>query len=74
MVYPRVGGETQITSRGAGSGLGLSPRGRGNRHVAPLAMVVEGSIPAWAGKPRPGHVAWNPRRVYPRVGGETTRG
>ena len=70
-VYPRVGGGT-VTRRPPGlSGLGLSPRGRGNQGWTEAAGVVVGSIPAWAGEPRRPMAATPPCRVYPRVGGGT---
>ena len=50
---------------------GLSPRGRGNLLVHPGKPAGEGSIPAWAGEPRPGAAAAAPQAVYPRVGGGT---
>ena len=72
MVYPRVGGETPGMDGRHGKAHGLSPRGRGNRRIGVRVGHVAGSIPAWAGKPprRPG--ADGDRRVYPRVGGETS--
>ena len=50
---------------------GLSPRGRGNRGQGRELLGVEGSIPAWAGKPCPGVGVSRVSAVYPRVGGET---
>ena len=70
-VYPRVGGETRVVASVECSGSGLSPRGRGNRVRGVAPTTREGSIPAWAGKPRPAWPTWHPRTVYPRVGGET---
>ena len=71
-VYPRVGGETRAQRIKRLAYKGLSPRGRGNPSAAYQALGVQGSIPAWAGKPgrscRRGRREW----VYPRVGGETT--
>ena len=71
-VYPRVGGETLGASRGGSLIGGLSPRGRGNQAGSETVVKCIGSIPAWAGKP-----VWrgrwrHNRRVYPRVGGETS--
>ena len=50
-VYPRVGGETAVSSTVAPAATGLSPRGRGNQAGAPRLSQATGSIPAWAGKP-----------------------
>ena len=65
-VYPRVGGETLDTHPA------VSGRGRGNLFIVAAHRPVVGSIPAWAGKPV-SSCATYPPRVYPRVGGETTR-
>ena len=75
-VHPRVGGETRLPSSDHGgfkrSGRGPSPRGRGNRAVeAGTAVLVRGSIPAWAGKPRRRTAQGSRAQVHPRVGGET---
>ena len=71
-VYPRVGGETRKAPSCSHSRNGLSPRGRGNPSTSGLCRRWSGSIPAWAGKPS-GASAWDrARRVYPRVGGETS--
>ena len=51
-VYPRVGGETAVMSPATIPPRGLSPRGRGNRDWPQVPDVLEGSIPAWAGKPQ----------------------
>ena len=52
-VYPRVGGETLLcTIAKTQFDMGLSPRGRGNPCVT-ISRSGGGSIPAWAGKPRP---------------------
>ena len=52
--------------------MGLSPRGRGNRQDQPIRGLAGRSIPAWAGKPSGcPRFRWT-RRVYPRVGGETS--
>ena len=70
-VYPRVGGETVVLLAFCSPWLGLSPRGRGNLRVGPSVTPRNGSIPAWAGKPRSAATRWTDPRVYPRVGGET---
>ena len=70
-VYPRVGGETVLAAGGALIGGGLSPRGRGNRGCRNGGRPDRGSIPAWAGKPRPVDHPARIGGVYPRVGGET---
>ena len=70
-VYPRVCGGTARSNRAMSSVHGLSPRVRGNQHLAQGCGHRVGSIPACAGEPPrcPG-----PRRcppVYPRVCGGT---
>ena len=50
---------------------GLSPRGRGNLGAGRDVLIEEGSIPAWAGKPKPPFPPPAGMGVYPRVGGET---
>ena len=52
-VYPRVGGGTWSSDAGGCHPCGLSPRGRGNRSSSTPASSSIGSIPAWAGEPRP---------------------
>ena len=70
-VHPRVGGETRRQMRALSDGCGPSPRGRGNQIREAVPEGVEGSIPAWAGKPVPlVFGAWC-QQVHPRVGGET---
>ncbi len=70
-VYPRVcGGTDQVTQSGA-SGLGLSPRVRGNRSCASQTRYWAGSIPACAGEPRRRVPAIPNAAVYPRVCGGT---
>ena len=50
-VYPRVGGETRRSNSTPTSAEGLSPRGRGNLDAELGKVGIQGSIPAWAGKP-----------------------
>ena len=50
-VHPRVGGETDRLGLPRPSIPGPSPRGRGNLLASVLESLLEGSIPAWAGKP-----------------------
>ena len=70
-VYPRVGGGTLPSLAFISSASGLSPRGRGNLCGLRDGLIVNGSIPAWAGEP-PGPLRGPAgRRVYPRVGGGT---
>ena len=70
-VYPRVGGETLAVVMEDRLRAGLPPRGRGNPRRTEPATPLQGSTPAWAGKP----IRWSVRQggtgVYPRVGGET---
>ena len=53
---------------------GLSPRGRGNRVLAPSSNASDGSIPAWAGEPQERLLLAVRFEVYPRVGGGTVAG
>ena len=66
-----MGGETGDVRRERDGQYGLSPRGRGNHHLAAPAIHVHGSIPAWAGKPTGLSGGSRLEKVYPRVGGET---
>ena len=70
-VYPRVGGGTRIRRVFLSSGIGLSPRGRGNRGDLSLLHALFRSIPAWAGEPNACVTLPNNHTVYPRVGGGT---
>ena len=70
-VYPRVGGGTSSVGRMAVTGMGLSPRGRGNQPFSHRDGRTGRSIPAWAGEPRPRGSRGSSRWVYPRVGGGT---
>ena len=72
-VYPRVGGATVLIENGVIPLKGLSPRGRGNRTYYGLYYSKSGSIPAWAGQPRPSRRLLSSCTVYPRVGGATLR-
>ena len=71
-VYPRVGGETKVSSPSTKGTEGLSPRGRGNPPRSRSRRGRSRSIPAWAGKPRRLSIGRCERGVYPRVGGETS--
>ena len=51
-VHPRVGGETVFRPYPTVFGTGPSPRGRGNLLRRAGRRVLQGSIPAWAGKPK----------------------
>ena len=53
-VYPRVGGETLQMGAASDKLDGLSPRGRGNQRQRGRLATLQGSIPAWAGKPGAG--------------------
>ena len=70
-VYPRVGGGTQDSGTPGDGKFGLSPRGRGNRSALGSRAWRRGSIPAWAGEPRPTRPRGEAPTVYPRVGGGT---
>ena len=69
-----MGGETTCDPTTRGDPTGLSPRGRGNPSRQTWRTRKIRSIPAWAGKPHPAPRSPRPRRVYPRVGGETAAG
>ncbi len=72
-VYPRVGGATRPMRTKPKTRTGLSPRGRGNL-LSRVPVVGEyRSIPAWAGQPTPLKERKYGSRVYPRVGGATSR-
>ena len=71
-VYPRVCGGTCPGSESFCSGIGLSPRVRGNPDLYATRWAQLGSIPACAGEPTPPRRwTWAPT-VYPRVCGGTT--
>ena len=72
-VDPRVCGETTQQQSGQHSPRGRSPRVRGNPDKRLSSDMADRSIPACAGKPRPGRGAAAPRAVDPRVCGETDR-
>ncbi len=72
--YPRVGGETIQDTDTITLETGLSPRGRGNPFGMSLSHTVQGTIPAWAGKPPAPLLSDFWCRDYPRVGGETMTG
>ena len=70
-VYPRGCGGTFLDAQGAGAGMGLSPRVRGNRSRRPRYAAAPGSIPAGAGEPSPASAGASRSRVYPRGCGGT---
>ena len=78
-VYPRVGGGNNAFMCLQAPPVGLSPRGRGKRYVAPhivaalfAVAAAAGSIPAWAGETMLRRDVQNQAPVYPRVGGGNT--
>ena len=71
LVYPRVCGGTECTSRRAIRTWGLSPRMRGNRAVTTPDPAFLRSIPAYAGEPGIGAALRVGDQVYPRVCGGT---
>ena len=74
-VYPRVCGGTRMRSGTAASGIGLSPRVRGNQLAFGLAFRIPRSIPACAGEPCRCGMLGGAIKVYPRVcGGTLERG
>ena len=72
-VYPRVYGGTHDCLHAVQSGIGLSPRVRGNPRPDRARRRRRGSIPACTGEPRPAFQAPKPQEVYPRVYGGTQR-
>ena len=70
-VYPRVGGGTPGDIMAMYGGMGLSPRGRGNRIPKTMPWPHRRSIPAWAGEPDLPPSLKRRAEVYPRVGGGT---
>ena len=73
-VYPRVCGGTGRPFDMGISGIGLSPRMRGNLPNRIRRMVISRSIPAYAGEPPPATPPGPARTVYPRVCGGTVAG
>ena len=69
-VYPRGRGEAVKGIWETQDNSGLSPRARGSLALRRLGLVGPGSIPAGAGKPRPGRRSGPRLRVYPRGRGE----
>ena len=72
-VYPRVGGGNNCIIARRSSISGLSPRGRGKRHLSGSPCRILRSIPAWAGETSTCHNRLLLDRVYPRVGGGKRR-
>ena len=70
-VYPRVCGGTNVNLCTNPSGMGLSPRVRGNPGTLLLVDKAARSIPACAGEPIRQAALDTPDRVYPRVCGGT---
>ena len=70
-VYPRVCGGTRAVDGAMSSGVGLSPRVRGNPGRIFPADDLERSIPACAGEPMAATSTSVCRWVYPRVCGGT---
>ncbi len=69
--HPRVGGGTHEGAPPPKDVKGPSPRGRGNPQVPVIAALDPGTIPAWAGEPRPSGLPCAGCRDHPRVGGGT---
>ena len=70
-VYPRVCGGTDVVVPAGEPLAGLSPRMRGNPRIAPRAICMFRSIPAYAGEPRRREPGGPHPQVYPRVCGGT---
>ena len=73
-VYPRVYGESRLWHGTQSGARGLSPRVRGIRAEPCAYSTDDGSIPACTGNPRASRRCSGPRRVYPRVYGESDAG
>ena len=71
-VYPRACGGTEVLLRREQTGLGLSPRLRGNQAHGVQHAEGAGSIPAPAGEPGPAPAAPRLLAVYPRACGGTS--
>ena len=69
--YPRVCGGTAGLATTALSGLGLSPRVRGNQEALAVEPAQAGTIPACAGEPEQQHSDTFAIQDYPRVCGGT---
>ena len=72
-VYPRLCGGTGTAPDGQHWWEGLSPPVRGNLLRRPPGIDGMGSIPACAGEPHCRRHSGNPRGVYPRLCGGTSR-
>src|SRR5690606_36450037 len=69
-VDPRVRGEVLLTYTQIGQETGRSPRARGSQGEELVRRLIDGSIPACAGKSGQGGPRPHPQGVYPRVRGE----
>ena len=72
-VYPRVRGGTTDATSSTHTGVGLSPRARGNPRRFVAGPCGHGSIPARAGEPSESRRLRQGWQVYPRVRGGTHR-
>ena len=68
--HPRVCGENCFNERCLGTSEGSSPRVRGKPGIKPLSMMLQGLIPACAGKTPVRDDSTAPGRAHPRVCGE----
>ena len=71
LVYPRVCGGTRKERTMISTGIGLSPRVRGNLRLLWQQLLFVRSIPACAGEPQGCRPAAGSSMVYPRVCGGT---
>ncbi len=71
--YPRVCGATRTDIGGANTGMGLSPRVRGNQGPVRFEGLKRRPIPACAGQPDSVRLYARAREAYPRVCGATSR-
>ena len=63
MVYPRVYGGTSSSFSSSARNLGLSPRVRGNLDCIAHSFLLDGSIPACTGEPRPAELPLDQRSI-----------
>ena len=69
--YPRRRGGTAATAATLTGAQGLSPQARGNLHQKQIPEDGIGPIPAGAGEPKGGSLAWSAVGAYPRRRGGT---
>ena len=70
--HPRAGGENKVAAALICMARGSSPRGRGKHRVRMVRDLIEGLIPARAGKTDQRICRLGEDRAHPRAGGENT--